>query len=256
MRNFNNELESQKHLAESFYFKGSEVAVLLVHGFTASPTETLPLGRFLHEKGFTVHGVRLAGHGTDYRELPKYTWHDWYNSVETGFIFLKDHCKTVIPIGVSMGATLCLLLIHKHPNQFTKLVMLAPIFASKSRLMWLMPILKLFKKNLFKGEDTVEFYKTHNLYSYIYYPTESIIQLTSLLNYIKKEPINVNVHTLIAYGLLDDTVSIPAIERARKQKFSADTEIEILKLPKSAHILTVEPDSEELFQAIELFLKN
>ncbi len=256
MKNDFNELESLKHLAKSFYFEGSEVGVLLVHGFTASPTETLPLGEFLHEKGYTVHGIRLAGHGTNYKELSQFTWHDWYKSVETGFSNLKDHCQTVIPIGISLGAILCLYFVHQHPEaKIPNLILLAPPFALKSRLVRLIPFLKIFKKYLYKGEESLQYFKDHNLYSYMYRPTTSIIQFTRFLKYMHQQPICITIPTLIAYGALDDMISISAILDAKEQKFTTNIEVEILELPKSGHILTVEPDSEELFKKIEDFLR-
>ena len=51
--------------AEPFFFSGNKIGCLLVHGFTGAPTEMLPLGQFLSDKGYSVLGVRLSGHGTD-----------------------------------------------------------------------------------------------------------------------------------------------------------------------------------------------
>jgi carboxylesterase len=256
---FNNidQLESLKHLAKSFYFKGGEVGVLLVHGFTASPTETLPLGKYLHEKGYTVHGVLLAGHGTNYQELSKFSWQDWYESVEKGCNYLKDRCEVIIPIGISLGALLCLYLLHKHPElKIQKLGLLAPPFALKSRLIRLIGFFSVFRKFLYKGEESLQYFKDHNLYSYMYRPTASILQLTRFLKHLHKENMCINVPTLIAYGTLDEMISIPAISDAIKQKFSPNAKIVTLELPNSSHILTVEPDSEELFKKVEKFLKD
>ncbi|MFX0014848.1 MAG: alpha/beta hydrolase [Promethearchaeota archaeon] len=256
-RKATNELEYLKKLAKPFYFEGSEVGILLVHGFTASTTETLPLGRFLHKKGYTTHGVLLAGHGTNYHELPDYTWQDWFQSVENGIDYLQDRCESIVAIGVSLGAILCLNLVHQRPDyKILKLVLLAPPFALKSRLIALTPILSYFKQFLYKGEDSLQYFKDHNLYSYMYRPTKSIIQLMLLLKHIHNQPISLRTPTLIVYGVLDDMISFSAIEKAREQKFAPDTEVEILRLPKSGHILTVEPDSKELFEKISKFLEK
>ncbi|MFX1508145.1 MAG: alpha/beta hydrolase, partial [Promethearchaeota archaeon] len=229
------QLESLKHLAKSFYFEGGEVGVLLVHGFTASPTETLPLGKYLHEKGYTVHGVLLAGHGTNYQELSKVSWQDWYESVENGYDYLKDHSKIIIPIGISLGALLCLYLLHKRPeSKIQKLCLLAPPFALKSRLVRLIGFFSVFRKFLYKGEESLQYFKDHNLYSYMYRPTVSILQLTRFLKHLHKEEIHINVPTLIAYGTLDEMISIPAISDAMKQKFSPNTKIVTLELANSS----------------------
>ncbi|MFX0122752.1 MAG: alpha/beta hydrolase [Candidatus Hodarchaeota archaeon] len=256
MENNFDELKTLKHLAKPFYFEGGEVGVLLAHGFTASPTETLPLGRYLHQRGYTVHGVLLAGHGTNYRELPRLSWQNWYQSVENGFDYLKNHCESVIPIGASLGALLCLFLVHQRSeSKLTKLCLLSPPFALKSKLIRLIRILKFFRKFLYKGEESLQYFRDHNLYSYMYRPTASIIQLTRFLEHIHEQTIRINIPTLIAYGVLDDMISVSAILDAKKQKFSPETSVITLELPNSGHILTVEPDSEDLFNNIEEFLK-
>ena len=73
--------------APAYTLPAGPIGVLLVHGFTASPTELRTLGDYLHQAGFSIQGVRTAGHGTNADDLGKYTRRDWYASVEasTGF---------------------------------------------------------------------------------------------------------------------------------------------------------------------------
>ncbi len=257
MNNNIDELEYLKDAAKPFYFEGSEdISILLVHGFTASPTEMLPLGKFLNEKGFTVHGVRLAGHGTDYRNMVNCTWNDWFKSVEKGYSHLKENFDMIIPIGLSMGALLCLNLVQNYPKtQFPKLLLLAPPFSLNSRLAMLAPILNLFVKFSYKGEDTLDYFKKNKLYSYMYRPTASVIQLTRLIKHIKQQTNSIDIPTLIFYGAKDDMISIPAIKEAKNSLFSQTTDIIIKELPNSGHIVTVEPDSYSMFNMIENFLK-
>ena len=54
---------------EPFFFKGSYIGCLLVHGFPGSPQEMLWLGESLHQKGYSVLGLRLFGHATDPADL-------------------------------------------------------------------------------------------------------------------------------------------------------------------------------------------
>ncbi|MFX0172609.1 MAG: alpha/beta hydrolase [Candidatus Hodarchaeota archaeon] len=253
-----NELESLKHLAKPFFFKGSsDLGILLVHGFTASPTEILPIGKFLHNQGYTVYGVRLAGHGTNYTELPKYTWKDWYQSVEEGIVKIKEQCNSLVPIGLSLGALLSLYLIYKHPEiDFQKLILLSPPFGLKSRLANLAPILKYVVKYSYKGDASLQYFKKHNLYSYMYRPLSALAQLIYFQKYIEKQNIKLKTPTMIAYGRNDDMISIPAINKAIKRMFTPTSQVQLLELPKSGHILTVEPDSKDLFRSIAKFLNN
>ena len=71
----------------------SAKAIILVHGFTASPWETRELGEFLHKNGFTVYGVRLFGHGTEVEQLKFSEWEQWYHSVEYSLKYDTPHYK-------------------------------------------------------------------------------------------------------------------------------------------------------------------
>ncbi|MFX0211168.1 MAG: alpha/beta hydrolase [Candidatus Hodarchaeota archaeon] len=248
-------LESLKKLAKPFFLENSsEIGVLLVHGFTASPTEMLPLGKYLHNKGYSIYGVCLAGHGTYYTDLQKYGWKDWFKSVTDGFFLLKEYCKTIIPIGISMGALLCLNLLQSHKvDEIPKIILLSPPFRLKSRLASLTPLLKYFIKFTYKGDKTLQYFLKHNLYSYLYRPTSSVAQFLKLQRTISKSMKMLTIPTMIAYGEMDDMISIPTVE-SMATRIKSTTKVEILKLPNSGHILTVEPDAEQLFDAISSFI--
>ena len=55
--------------AEPFFLPGGSTGVLLIHGFTGLPAELVMMGRYLQQRGCTVLGVRLAGHGTTVEEI-------------------------------------------------------------------------------------------------------------------------------------------------------------------------------------------
>lgn len=62
--------------AEPFLLSGSSKGVLLIHGFTGSPSEMVLLGEYLYKQGYTVLGVRLAGHGTNVEEMAITNWQE------------------------------------------------------------------------------------------------------------------------------------------------------------------------------------
>ena len=65
-----------------FYWKGSSVGILLIHGFTATSVEVRGLATHLHQAGYTVAGPLLPGHGTSPEEMNRYSWKDWANAAE------------------------------------------------------------------------------------------------------------------------------------------------------------------------------
>ena len=117
--------------AEEFLLKGGSEGVLLIHGFTGSPAEMLLLGNFLNRAGYTVLGVRLAGHGTSELNLMKTSNEDWFNSVLDGYNILQCLCRKIFVVGHSMGALLSLKL--SHVRKVEKIITLAaPMFIDES----------------------------------------------------------------------------------------------------------------------------
>jgi esterase/lipase len=90
------------------------IGVLLVHGLLASPAELREYGDYLVNKGYTVLGVRLKGHGSSPYALQNHTWQDWYYSVERGYEILKAHCQHIFVTGFSTGGALVLKLAAKQ----------------------------------------------------------------------------------------------------------------------------------------------
>lgn len=102
--------------AEPFYFAGNEVGVLLSHGFTGSPQSMRWLGEQVHAAGYTVAGVRLAGHGTSPADMAHTNAQDWIASVDEALDTLQQTCSQVFMVGLSMGGTLTLYSAAKRPE--------------------------------------------------------------------------------------------------------------------------------------------
>lgn len=124
--------------AEPFFMPGGRHGVLLVHGFTGLPAEMLMLGERLHEAGFTVLGVRLAGHGTTVEDMSQQTQEDWMDSVRDGYALLSGCCDDIAVIGHSMGGLFALLLSTEE--KISAVVSLAaPIFIPEDRGLKFLP---------------------------------------------------------------------------------------------------------------------
>jgi carboxylesterase len=100
----------------SFYWKAGPTGVLLCHGFTATTAEVRLLGQVLFAQGYTVAPPLLPGHGTTPQDCNRYSWQDWYASVEQTYQQLASHCQRVMIGGESTGALIILYLASQHPE--------------------------------------------------------------------------------------------------------------------------------------------
>jgi carboxylesterase len=102
--------------AEKFYFKGSEVGILVSHGFMGTPQSVRYIGERLAQYGYSVLAPRLKGHGTHYFDIETCTHEEWFQSLEQSYLELKQQCTNVFVVGQSMGGTLALWLARKYKD--------------------------------------------------------------------------------------------------------------------------------------------
>jgi len=102
--------------AEPFRFEGSEIGVLVSHGFTGTTQSVRPLGEALAEEGFTVMGPRLEGHGTSMEDHANSTASDWISSIEAGLNWLHQRTSQTFFVGLSMGGMFALYFAARYPD--------------------------------------------------------------------------------------------------------------------------------------------
>jgi carboxylesterase len=128
--------------AEPFNHDGSDVGVLLCHGFTGTPQSLRPWGEYLADRGYTVRIPLLPGHGTTWQELNRTRWEDWYTCVDTAFRELHETSERVVVCGLSMGGALTLQLAQGHGPRISGLVLVNPAVKFDDPRTHLLPVLK------------------------------------------------------------------------------------------------------------------
>lgn len=236
--------------AEPYFLPGGEQGVLLVHGFTGSPSDMRMLGDFLHNLGYTVLAPRLAGHGTHPADMAVTRWPHWYAAAEDGYHLLRGFCRDISVVGLSMGGLIALQLAAEQ--QVKKVVSLsAPIYIADKRLP-LLPVYRMFRK--FVPQQRRQYAGHDNSFCYDCTPLDS---LNSLLEYIKKVdkllPL-VTVPVLLVQSRNDHTVKPESVQHIYKQLSSACKEIQWLK--RSGHIVTLDMERDRAFEIIADFLEG
>lgn len=240
--------------AETFLFRGGSNGVLLIHGFTGSPAELLLLGEYLNCAGYTVLGVRLAGHGTNELNLMKTTNEDWFNSVLDGYAILKSLCEKVFVVGHSMGGLLTLKLAYFRKVE--KIVTLAaPIFINENLHLQDLPPRSECKdfcyirphRRLKNVPPAVN--KVYRKMPYI-----SIHEVVNLIEEIKILLPKITVPILIMHGLEDHTVQYKSADFI-DEKISSTVKEKIF-VANCGHLLPLTETRDYVFDEVSKFLEG
>lgn len=240
--------------AEPFFFPGNRTGCLLIHGFTGAPKEMRWMGEYLHNQGYTILGVRLAGHATRPEDMLRIRWQDWVASVEDGYSMLKGMVDKVFIMGLSMGGVLSLLFAAHHPVSGVVAMSTPYALPDDPRLPFLR-IISLLTPKVKKGPadwHNPEAAKDHVDYPYI--PSKAIIQFRYLLNEMRDALPKISVPVLLIHSR-QDTGVLPsnaeeiyaALGSQQKQLFWVEN---------SGHVIPREPDRHLAFKAADDFLQR
>ena len=254
--------------ADPFYYPGNAIGCLMIHGFTASPQEVRWLGEHLNQQGYTVYGPRLAGHGTTLRDMAQATWREWYADVLAGYTMLHSQCSKIFVLGLSMGGALALMLArYEAPDGVVAMSVLNRISAG-----WRWPLLWLYSLtggSLSKqipppdqdplnqaviAEQRARGEKPIGRISYAERPARSILQLNTLLRYMRQELPKITVPVLFIHSLIDDLAPYEHLHYNFDQIGSHDKHMIILE--DSDHVITQDLERETVFKVATEFVAS
>lgn len=103
-------------LAQPFRLTGNDIGVVIIHGYGGSIGDYRTIAEQLHEFGYTVLGVRLAGHGQDQPALRASTIKDCQQSVAAAVTDMRTTCRHIFLMGSSYGGVLSLDYAARDPD--------------------------------------------------------------------------------------------------------------------------------------------
>ena len=240
--------------AEPFFFPGNRIGCLLVHGFTGAPKEMRWMGEYLANLGYTILGVRLAGHATQPEDMRRMNWEDWASSVEDGYYILKGMVDHVFVIGLSMGGILSLRFAAHHPISGVVAISSPYALPDDPRLPYI-KILSLLMPWLKQGPSDFHNPEADNDHvCYPYYPSRAVIQLRDLLSEMRASLPQVTVPALLIYSHQDKSVTPPNADKIYAALGS--NQKQLIWVENSGHVIPREPDRQIVFQAIDTFMKH
>jgi carboxylesterase len=239
--------------AEPWSADGSEIGVLLVHGFTGSPASMTPWGRALAAEGWTVRVPLLPGHGTRWQDMNLTTWHDWYGEADRQLRELQSRCTRVFVFGLSMGGTLTLRLAEEHGAELSGIVLVNPSVHTERWDRHLLPVLQRvvpsfpgISNDIAKpGQDEVAYDKI---------PLKAAHSLSDLWRTVKADLPRVNQPVLLLRSAVDHVVEASNAEYVLAH-ISSDDATEVL-LPDSFHVATLDYDAELIVRDSIAFVRR
>ena len=229
---------------------GATVAVLLVHGFTATPWEMRPLAECLAAAGMASLAVRLPGHGTSPEDLAGRRWEEWLDATLAGHQILSKDFQSIYGMGVSTG---CLLLLAMaEAKALNGLVLFSPYLRVLHRLAPYAGWLRWIRPYQVKAtEDALD------EHYYNRRPLAGIHQINRLVKTLRSQLSCIACPVLAFNGEGDQTVDIDSGRRL-VGLLGSSVKIHEQYGPEVPHVLTREenPCREAMFSQATKFIQE
>lgn len=232
---------------EGFTVERGDVAVVLTHGFGASPYEVKGLSDYLAARNITVYAVRLDGHGTSVEHLATKKWTDWYRDYKTEFDAAKQKHSKVFVGGTSMGGVLALKLAEEENVQGIIAVAPALIMDDKrTEYAWLFKYFTKYSSRVIPAE--------RQPYYYDKFPVAGVAEMVAMAKLVEKDLINIDEPIFIMQSTNDTRVSTKSSQIVY-DSVSSDKK-ELVWAKSTEHIMFFDADKEKYFEQIYQFIKN
>ncbi len=248
--------------AEPFFFPGqgknARTGCLVTHGFTGAPKEMRGLGEYLNRQGYTVCGMRLAGHATRPEDMVRSRWRDWLLSVEDGYALLRGCTDQVCLLGLSMGGVLSLTAAARFPVRGVVAMSTPYGLPALSMPLWTARLLSLFKPYMPKGKVHDSGWFDHAAYaqhvSYPMNPVRSAVELKLLIEQMYAALPNIQAPVLLIHSHNDDYVVKDSMEQIYNQLGTLDKQM--VWVEGGGHVITEEPTRETVFKVTGDFIQR
>ena len=194
------------------------LGVVLVHGFLASPAELRKFGLKLEAAGYSVMGVRLAGHGTSPWDLRDRKWEEWLDSVRRGYRIMSAFAERICLVGFSSGGVLSLQLAAEQPDGLVGVAAISAPVKFRNRNLIFVPL--MHGANKLTGwmpsfEGVMQFHPNKSEHPDINYrniPVRGLYELRRMADDLTRRLPVVNSPALIVQGTEDRVVDPKSAE--------------------------------------------
>jgi carboxylesterase len=237
---------------EPFFYRGGKMGILLIHGFTGTPSELRPMGEYFRDQGYTVHAPLLPGHGTSPEDMEQTGWHDWWQGVLDAYDRMRaENLDHLFVAGLSMGGALALMLAAEKPVDGV-IPMCAPVWIRDRRAM-LVDFVRFFYRYKPRSVHRDPEIEAH-LVPYDRTPLKCVGELNRLIRHLKKLLPEVKVPALVIQAAKDELI----LEKSAEYIFEhiGSEEKRLSWYENSTHIITVDKERKKLFREVDEFIRT
>lgn len=233
--------------------ENSRVGIVLVHGFTSTPSVMRPWAEFLNSHGFSVRVPLLPGHGTSIENLESISWTQWPEEVESHLKDLLDDCEKVFLCGFSMGGAASLHVAARYQSQIAGLILVNPMIHRKGAWPTAVKYASRFIKSFgtagsdIKRQDVIQ-------WKYDRTPVKAAHQLLLLLESVRPLLPKIKSPLLLIRSTTDHT--LPATNSEIILENIGSSNKQQITLSNSYHVAPLDHDQEQIFAASLKFLRE
>ncbi|MGO1383804.1 MAG: alpha/beta hydrolase [Arachnia sp.] len=224
--------------------------VLLCHGFTGSVASVAPWAEAIAQRcDARVVAPRLRGHGTNWQDLSRTIWTDWYADVEAAHQELAEHCDTIFVGGLSMGGGLALKLAQDH--DVAGVLLVNPAVASKNRLLPLTGMLRHVVASQPGIASDIRKEGVEEL-GYDRISVAAAWSMTKLWGQVRSHLSQVTAPVIMFRSDVDHVVD----DSSHQALLRALPATEVVPLHDSYHVATLDNDAELIFERSARFIRE
>ncbi len=247
--------------AEPFHADGApdgtngprRIGVLLIHGFTGTPSSMTPWAQHLAAEGFRVSVPRLPGHGRTWQEMNRTRWTDWYAEASHALDGLLATSDQVFVAGLSMGGGLALRLAEQRPDDVSGLLLVNPSVHDPDKRLLAAPLLKQLLGSVPGIASDIKKPGVHED-AYDRVPLRALDSLRDLWRTVRADLREVTCPLVVFRSAVDHVVPASSSQLVVQQAGSTDVTEHILA--DSFHVAVLDNDAPFIFAESAAFISR
>lgn len=236
---------------KTFYYKGGEKAVLLLHSFTSNTIDMKKLGKNLQQHNYTCYAPLYKGHGLTAETLLTFSPTDWWQDVLDGYQLLKNEgYEKIAVVGLSLGGVFALK-AAQDLEVIGVVTMSVPIHREATFLQKrVFHYAKSFKQMEGKNEEQIH----HEITQLQQMSIHSLVEFQQLIQKTMAQLAHITSPISILYGALDEALYKESAEAIFQSVGSQQKKVKAY--PNSKHLMTLGTDKDDVNKDILAFINE